>query len=193
MDLTNQSNELLQKLRNLNRELRQHTYSKFNRVNPFYENLFDWKESGEFWHNKNKNVTIYNSTTISGDVEIGENCWIGPFCSLDGSGGLKIGEHCSISVGTQILTHDTVKWAVSGGKHPYEYSPTAIGDYCFIGSHAVIAKGVKIGKHCVVGAGAVVLKDIADYSIVAGVPAKKIGFVEVNDEEVELHYSGESD
>lgn len=50
-----------------------------------------------------------------------------------------------------------------------------IGDYCFIGVGATILHSVKIGKGAVVCAGAVVTKDVPDYSVVAGVPAKVIG------------------
>ena len=107
---------------------------------------------------------------------------------MDGNGGLKIGKNCSISAGVQILTHDTVKWALSGGKCSYEYDSTSIGDCCFLGSHAVITKGVKIGKHSIVAAGAVVTKCFDDYSVVAGIPAKKIGFVKVDADKVEICY-----
>jgi acetyltransferase-like isoleucine patch superfamily enzyme len=117
---------LWRQLKRLHRALRDHTYKRYSRVNPFVENLFDWKEKGEFFGGKN--VTIYDSTTIVGDVKIGDHTWIGPFCSLDGTAGLVIGRYCSISLGCQLLTHDTVKWALSGGKMSYEYANTKIGD-----------------------------------------------------------------
>ena len=50
-----------------------------------------------------------------------------------------------------------------------------IGDYCFIGVNATVLHSVKIGKGSVVCAGAVVTKDVPEYSVVAGVPAKVIG------------------
>ena len=173
---------LLEDLRALHLELRREVRTKFKRINPCYEDIFDWKERGEFWVGHGKNVTIYNSTTVVGDVEIGQNTWVGPFCSLDGSGGLAIGENCSVSAGCQIVTHDTVKWAVSGGRQPYEYAPIRIGNCCFIGSHAVITKGVNVGNHCVIGAGAVVTSNIPDYAIVGGVPGRVIGRVNVHDD-----------
>jgi len=177
---------LLEELRRLHYELRDYTKKEYGRINPFVEDLFEWKEKGEFCGGKN--VTIYDSTTIVGDVEIGDNTWIGPFCSLDGTGKLKIGNYCSISAGTQILTHDTVKYALSGGKHEYEYSPVIIGDCCFIGVHSIILKGVKLGSHCLVAANSVVNKSFEDFSIIAGAPAKKIGEVEIKDGAVELRY-----
>lgn len=179
---------LLDDLRDLHFYLRKQTYDTYKRINPFYEDLFEFKERGEFWAG-HKDVTVYNSATISGDVNIGEKTWIGPFCSLDGSGGLTIGSNCSISLGVQLLTHDSVKWALSGGKVPYERAPTCIGDNCFIGTYAVIAKGVTLGDRCLVGAHAFVNKSFEKNSIIAGVPAKKIGtVVETSDGEVELRY-----
>ena len=49
---------------------------------------------------------------------------------------------------------------------------TIIGDDVWIGTRAIIMPGVKIGKGVIVGAGAVVTKDIPDYAVVGGVPAK---------------------
>lgn len=178
--------ELLKELRKLHYELREYTKKKYNRINPFTENLFDWKEKGNSCCGKN--VAIYDSTTIVGDVEIGDNTRIGPFCSLDGTGKLKIGMYCSISVGTQILTHDTVKYALSGGKHEYAYSPVIIGDCCFIGVHSIILKGIELGNHCLVAANSVVNKSFDDFAIIAGAPAKTIGRVEIANGTVELIY-----
>jgi acetyltransferase-like isoleucine patch superfamily enzyme len=98
---------------------------------------------------------------------------------LDGTAGITIGSYCSISVGVQILTHDSVKWCLSGGSADYDYAPVVIEDYCFIGTHSVILKGVEIGHHSVVGAGAVVTQNFPPYSIIAGVPAKRIGVVSI--------------
>ena len=173
---------------------RNHTKKEFNRVNPFYEDLFDWSERGAFATQKDKGITIYNSATLIGDVKIGESTWIGPFTILDGGGGLEIGRFCSISAGCQILSHDTVKWALSGGKMSYELQKTKIGNCCFIGTMAVINKGVTIGDHCVVGAGSVVTRDVADLTIVAGVPARIIGRVKIDSQgEVELIYNEKND
>ena len=189
MGMNKKSSILKQDLTDLYRELREATFNQYCRMNPLAEDLFDWKERGEFWCGAGKNVTIYNSTIVVGDVTIGDNTWIGPNCSLDGGGGLVIGEYCSISSGCHILTHDTVRWALSGGKSSYEYAPVKIGKCCFVGTNAVITKGVEIGDHCLIAAGAVVTKDAPSYSIVGGVPAKTIGRVKINsDETVSLEF-----
>lgn len=50
-----------------------------------------------------------------------------------------------------------------------------MGDYCWICSRAIVLPGVNIGEGAVVAAGAVVCKDVEPWSVVGGVPAKKIG------------------
>ena len=172
--------QLWEQLLRLRSTLRDATRARYGRINPFDEDLFDWKEKGVFAGGKD--VTIYDSATVVGDVTIGDHTWIGPFCSLDGTGGLTIGSYCSISSGTHLMTHDTVKWALSGGKLAYEYAPIRIGDHCFLGVSSVVTRGVAIGDCCVVGAGAVVTGDLAPMSIAAGVPARVIGRVEIADD-----------
>ena len=179
-DINEELKKLWTSLLELHHWCRNYTKENYNRINPFSEDLFDWSERGSYWTKENKGITIYNSATLIGDVKIGEHAWIGPFCLLDGGGGLNIGRYCSISTGCQLLTHDTVKWALSGGKMPYEYASIKIGDCCFLGSHAVVTKGVTIGNHCLIASGTVVTKDVDDFIIAGGVPARAIGRVEFN-------------
>lgn len=174
-------------LQALRRELRRASWENHERINPFVEDLTDWKEKGRFVGGRD--VTIYDSTTVVGEVDIGDHTWVGPFCSLDGTGGLTIGSYCSISAGTHVQTHDTVRWALSGGEADYEYDPVEIGDCCFIGVNCVITRGVTIGDRCLVGAGAVVNRDVSAGTIVAGVPARPIGKVAVGEDgEVNLTF-----
>lgn len=180
---------LNQNLIKLQKKLRSESQENYNRVNPFVEDITDWKERGEFLFGKNKNITVYNTCTVAGKVEVGENTWIGPYTALDGGKyGIKIGKNCSISSGVNIIGHDSVKWALSGGKMPYEYAKIEIGNNCFIGTNAVITKGVTIGNHCLVGANAVVTRSFPDYSIVLGVPARLAGNVIVTEEDVSFVY-----
>lgn len=122
----------------------------------------------------------YNKHTwIAGNPEIGDQVWIGTFCLIDALyAPLKIGRGCDISSGVQILTHSTVKRCISERRFgKIESAATEIGKFCFIGTNAVILKGVTVGHHSVIAAGAVVTEgsNIPPYSIVAGVPAKIIG------------------
>jgi acetyltransferase-like isoleucine patch superfamily enzyme len=163
-------------LRRLHEHLRSTIGSRWNRDLPFDEFLFDrWDRARSLKFGKK--ASIYHNSYIYGKPKVGRHTWVGPFTILDGTGKLKIGDYCSISAGVQIYTHDTVRWAVSQGRLPYEYAPVTIGSACFIGSGTIITKGVTIGDHSIVGAGSLVNDDIPPYSIAWGTPAKVIGRV----------------
>jgi acetyltransferase-like isoleucine patch superfamily enzyme len=124
---------------------------------------------------------------VVGEPEIGEGTWIGPFCVVDGSGGLTVGAGCDISAGAQIYTHSTVRRCVSGRTYEVvDRAPTTLGDRVFVGANAVVNMGVTIGDGAVVGAGAVVTRDVAAGAIVAGVPARVVGRVQADGSSVEL-------
>jgi len=113
-----------------------------------------------------------------GQPAIGEGTWIGPFCLIDGSGGLVIGRDCNVSGGVHIYTHSSARRCVTDRKVALERSPVRIGDSTFIGANAVILMGVSIGDHCIIGAGAVVSIDLPDHSVAVGVPARVVGTVD---------------
>jgi acetyltransferase-like isoleucine patch superfamily enzyme len=133
-------------------------------------------------------ASIYNSAVIFGDVKVGAGTWIGPYVVLDGSGGLTIGSWCSISCGVHIYTHDTVRWALSGGKLPYRNMPVSIGDCCYIGSQVVIAAGATVGTQCVISANSFVKDDIPPRTIVGGTPARRLGEVVFDGETPHLSF-----
>jgi len=81
--------------------------------------------------------------------------------------GIYIGKQSVITTGVVILTHNYV---MGNGT----YVDTVIGDNVFIGANAIVMPGIKIGNNCIIGAGAVVTKNVEDFSIVAGNPAKLI-------------------
>lgn len=126
---------------------------------------------------------------IIGEPVIGEGTWIGAFTLIDGSGGLTIGRGVDVSSGAQIYTHSTARRCVSGRNYnTVDRRPVSIGDSVFIGANATILMGVTIGNHAVIGAGAVVNHDVEAYSIVAGVPARRIGTVKLNGSDVTFDY-----
>ena len=170
--------------------LRKRMQEKWHRDLPLEELLFDrWERAQSLGFGEG--TSIYHNSYVYGDVKVGKNTWIGPFTLLDGGGGLEIGDFCSISTGVQIYTHDSVKWAVSGGKAPYEEAPVKIHDCCHIGANSVIAKGVEIGPHAIVSAESFVRKSVPPYTIVSGVPAKVIGTVRADGQELRIPQTDE--
>lgn len=180
--------DLISRLRVIYQSLRGSKRELWHRDLPFDELLFDrWERATSLGFGSGS--SIYHSSYIFGDVQVGQHTWIGPYTLLDGSGGLEIGDYCSISAGVQIYTHDTVKWAVSGGVIDPTRSPVSIGSNCYIGSQSVIGRGVTIGDHSVIGACSFVNRSIPPYSLAYGVPCKVMGSVMVtSDGGVELHH-----
>lgn len=121
---------------------------------------------------KGSTIHMALSTYNPGGIEIGNDTIVGEWAVLDGRDTLKIGNHVDIATGVMIYNseHD-----INDEKFKAITSPVEIEDYVFIGPRAIILPGVKIGKGAVVGAGAVVTKDVGEFKIVGGVPAKEIG------------------
>jgi acetyltransferase-like isoleucine patch superfamily enzyme len=124
----------------------------------------------------NKGVIIYRVHFLEGTLSIGDDVLINPNVTLDYSGTLKIGNHVHLGSQSVILTH----------RHPShsdytkdfldaEAATLEICDGVLIGTRAIILPTVsRIGRYARVGAGAVVTKDVPDYAIVAGNPARII-------------------
>jgi len=106
------------------------------------------------------------------NIEIGKDSIIGEGVVLDGRDKLIIGDH--VDIASEVMIYNS-EHDVQSSDFQAKTAPVEISDYVFIGPRAIILPGVKIGKGAVVGAGAVVTKDVEEYSIVGGVPAKKIG------------------
>jgi len=175
-ELNEQVKTLLSEIATLRKSLDEYTKETYNRINPMAENLIDWKEKGK-QVSGHDNTTIYESSTIIGDVTLGDHCWVGPFTILDGGGGLSIGEHVTIAAGAMIYSHDTLEHTLSDGELPYAYQPVTIERNCFIGAQAIILKGTHIGHHSLIAANAVVRGNIPPYSIVSGNKGKIVGKV----------------
>lgn len=170
---------LLEQLRAFWAARRAEVDAKWRRTLPFGEYVVDrWEKARALGFGEG--TSIYDSSVVLGDVKVGANTWVGPFTVLDGSGGLVIGDHCSISAGVQIYSHDSVRWAVSGGKHEVERAPTRIGSRCYIGPNAIIAKGVTIGDGCIIGANSLVLADVPAGSKALGSPCRVIGVADIS-------------
>ncbi|HEX9335299.1 MAG TPA: acyltransferase [Pseudonocardiaceae bacterium] len=144
------------------------------------------QEPDEFDQRHGLPANPYNQHAwIIGDPRIGAGTWVGAFAVLDGSGGLRIGEGCDVSCGVHVYTHNTVRRCVSGRAYPtVDRAPVTIGDRVFLGANAVVLMGVTIGDEAVVAAGAVVTRDVPARTIVAGVPARPVGTVQIDGAQV---------
>jgi acetyltransferase-like isoleucine patch superfamily enzyme len=182
--------EIQKKIGGLHARLGQRFKSKWNRSLPLYEEILGDKARwarARFLGFEDK-ASIYESSHVYGDVKVGKGTWIGPFAILDGTGGLEIGDYCSISTGVQIYTHETVDWALTGGKAKARHAPVRIGNCCFIGSSTIVRMGVEIGDQVLVGFHSYVNKSIPSKSIAMGCPARVVGKVQVRGDMVTLQY-----
>lgn len=112
------------------------------------------------------------------NIKIGEGSIIGNNAFLDGRDKLIIGNH--VDIASEVMIYNSEHDINSEDFHA-KSAPVEIGDYVFIGPRVVILPGVKIEKGAVVAAGAVVTKNVAENSIVGGVPAEVIGERKVKD------------
>ena len=125
-----------------------------------------------------KNVNIEQGARFATGfrIRIGSGSGLGVNASVHGP--LRIGENVMMGPDVTILsqTHIIDRVDIPMGQQGMREAEVVIGNDVWIGMRVVIMPGVKVGNGVVIGAGAVVTKDIPDYAIVGGVPAKIIKF-----------------
>jgi acetyltransferase-like isoleucine patch superfamily enzyme len=128
------------------------------------------------------NVYVGHNAILKGyhrnEMHIGNDVWIGQQCFFHSAGGLTIGNAVGIGPAVRILTarHKEIGRSVPIVFAEVEDRPVVLDDDCDIGVGATILSGVRIGRGAQIGAGAVVTKDIPEYAIAAGVPARVIRY-----------------
>ena len=108
-------------------------------------------------------------------VEFGKNVFINHSAILSASGGIKFEDGAMSAPGLRIATinHD-----MNERHTKYTYGKVTVKKNAWLGMNVTICPGVTIGEYAVVAAGAVVTKDVSDYAVVGGVPAKVIKYLD---------------
>jgi len=113
-------------------------------------------------------------------IKIGDNCSIGEYCHITSINSITIGD--GVLMGRRVTITDNSHGKLEKDelqiqpqqRRMYSKGPVIIGDNVWVGDKVSIMAGVRIGEGAVIAANAVVTKDVPDYSVVAGVPAKII-------------------
>lgn len=114
---------------------------------------------------------------VHGPVTLGANVSVNPHVTLDGGRkGIAIGDGTRIATRAALFAFEHgMDPARSIREQPVSSKGIAIGCDAWIGAQVTITDGVRVGDHAVVAAGAVVTRDVSDWAVVAGVPARVIG------------------
>lgn len=126
-----------------------------------------------------RGVVLSNEEIPAGKLKMEDNSSIDFGCFIDYSGGVTMRKGVHIAWGAYISTHD----------HGYDYrnkpvgKPLEIGENAFVGAKSTILHNCnRIGRNAVVGTGSVVTKDVPDFAIVAGNPARIIKYLNISRE-----------
>ena len=125
-----------------------------------------------------QDVNISRQHYLEGSISIGDNILLAKHVFIDYSGSVTIHDGVKIANGVVIESHHRDLDAYNLGKDVNIPTKLIIGEKAFIGTRAIILDSCNyIGKYARIGAGAVVTKDIPDYAVAVGVPAKVVKIV----------------
>lgn len=129
-----------------------------------------------FFMNIQEGVTIRYGLKLLGmsGISIDKGSALGDECWLDGRFGIKIGKNVNIASQVHMWSASYDMNDPYFRSNPKTVGPIIIDDNAWIGPHTTILDNVHIGEGAVICAGAVVTKDVEPFTVVAGIPAKKI-------------------
>lgn len=121
-------------------------------------------------------LTFHNCQDYS-NLIIGNNCHIGMSCFFDLRGKVIIEDNVVVSMKVTFITHQDLSKSDLSILFPATSCNINVKHNCYIGAGALILKGINIGESSIVAAGAVLVNNVEPYSIVGGVPARKISSI----------------
>lgn len=137
---------------------------------------FKFKSEGANCHYKGFSSVFKNSENIV----LGNNVYLGKHTEIDAAGGVSIGNGVvfgpDVCIYSRTHNFDSADLAALPYDNKFIVSPVTIKDYVWVGKRVLILPGVTIGKAAIIGAGAVVSKDVPDYAVVVGNPAKVVRY-----------------
>ena len=153
-------------------------------------------EGSRVWHF----VHVCGGAKIGKCVSLGQNVFVG--------NKVRIGDHCKIQNNVSLYDNVNLEDGVFCGpsmvftnvynpraliERKSEYRSTLVKRGATLGANCTIVCGVTIGQYSFIGAGAVINKDVPDYALVVGVPAKQIGWMSEYGEQLDLPLQGDSE
>jgi UDP-2-acetamido-3-amino-2,3-dideoxy-glucuronate N-acetyltransferase len=150
-----------------------------------------------------KGTKIWHFSHVLSGAEIGENVSIGQ--NVNVGGGAKIGNGCKIQNNVSVYDRVEIEEEVFCGpsmvftnvynprafiSRKHEYRPTLVRRGATIGANATIVCGITIGRYAFIAAGALVREDVPDFALMAGVPARQIGWMSRHGERLDFNHVG---
>ena len=153
-----------------------------------------------------ENTKIWHWTHICSGAEIGRNCTLGQNVFIGNK--VKVGNNTKIQNNVSIFDNITIEKNVFCGpsmvftnvynprsevNRKNEYKKTIVKEGVTLGANCTIVCGVTINKYAFIGAGALINKDVKQFALMAGVPAKQIGWMSRYGERIDLPLIGEGE
>ena len=151
------------------------TNHKFNLATPFSEEYFSLMKE-LFYNQIGENSIIYNQLTVvrPKNVTIGKNVTVMNGVLMMSAGGITIEDNVMIAANVQLISNNHDPY----DRYVITCKPILIKEGAWIGAGATILPGVTIGKYAIIGANSIVSKNIPDYGVAVGSPAKVIKYLE---------------
>ncbi len=165
----------------------------FVHESSYIDDNVDIGEGTKIWHF----CHVLPHTKIGKNCSFGQNCVIGPKVKI--GDGVKAQNNISIYEGVEIeddvflgpsMVFTNVINPRAFIQRKDEFKKTLLKKGCSIGANATIVCGVTIGRYALIGAGAVVNKNVPDFALMIGVPARQIGWVDKAGNRMEFNEEG---